>query len=118
MQHFDLLRGQLINQEAHSGDISARPIETGNKPELHRIGAGREDDGNRQRDGFGRQRGRRACCGNHINLTANHIGRQGLQPIVLALRPAILDCHVLALDEAGFLQTLAHRVHHGRVSRR
>ena len=51
------------------------------------------------------------ACGNHGHLTTNQIGRQRRQSIVLALRPAILDRHVLTLDIAGFLQALAERGH-------
>ena len=45
----------------------------------------------------------------HGHLATNQIGRQRWQPIVLALRPAIFDRHVLALDIAGFVQALAER---------
>ena len=34
-------------------------------------------------------------------LAANQIGRQRQQPIVLSIRPAVFDRHVLAFDEAG-----------------
>jgi hypothetical protein len=39
----------------------------------------------------------------------DQISRQFRQPIVLILRPAILDRHVLALDVAGFAQPFAKR---------
>jgi hypothetical protein len=39
----------------------------------------------------------------------NQIGRERRQSVILAFRPAVLDCHVLTLDVAGFLQTLAER---------
>src|SRR5438034_10557265 len=41
------------------------------------------------------------------DLPPNQLGRQRRQPIVSALRPAVLDRNVLTLDEAGFLQSLA-----------
>ena len=47
VQHLKLLRRQLIDQKAHSGDVATRPIEAGDQPELHRVGTGREDNGNR-----------------------------------------------------------------------
>jgi hypothetical protein len=37
--------------------------------------------------------------GDHLML--HQIGREGRQPIVLAVGPAVDDCDVLALDEAG-----------------
>jgi hypothetical protein len=36
----------------------------------------------------------------------NEIGRHRRQAIIVALRPAVFDCHVLALDIAGFFQPL------------
>ena len=44
-------------------------------------------------------------CGDYGNLQAYQIGRQLGQSIVLALRPAIFYRDVLALDEAGLVQT-------------
>ena len=43
------------------------------------------------------------------NLTTNQISCQRLQPLVLALGPAVIDRHVLALDEARVFQALAER---------
>ena len=45
--------------------------------------------------------------GDDGDLPPNQFGRQRRQPIVLGLRPAVLDRHVLILDEACFLQSLA-----------
>src|SRR5262249_256764 len=47
-------------------------------------------------------------------------GRQLRKSLVLALRPAVFNRHVLTFDEAGFLETLAERaqtvcIHVGRV---
>jgi hypothetical protein len=41
-------------------------------------------------------------------LAADQIGREGRQPAVVVLRPAILDREVLVLDEAGLRETLAN----------
>src|SRR5436305_14614566 len=43
------------------------------------------------------------------HLTPDKIGRQTGQSIVVTLRPPKLDRDVLALDVAGFVQTLAER---------
>ena len=69
--------------------------------------ADREDDRNRRGRRLGRQRRCAAGRGNHGHLTANQIGRQCRQSIVLTLRPAIFDRHVAAFDIAGFAQALA-----------
>ena len=57
--------------------------------------------------------GMNAGRSNHGHLTTNQIGRQSRQSIVLALRPAVFDRHVPALDIAGFAQALAERAHDG-----
>ena len=45
----------------------------------------------------------------HVDLAADEIGGQGGQPIIMALRPAVFDRHVLSLDIAGFAQSLPER---------
>src|SRR5207247_1839078 len=47
-----------------------------------------------------------AARDNHGHGTANELGRKHRQPVILIVGPAIFDCHVLALDEAGFVQAL------------
>src|SRR6266568_4703339 len=42
----------------------------------------------------------------HRHLTAYQIGCEVGQSVVLVLRPAILDRHILALDVAGFTNAL------------
>ena len=44
---------------------------------------------------------------NHSDLAAHQLGRHRRQPIVLAFGEAIFDRYVVALDVAGFGQTLA-----------
>jgi hypothetical protein len=45
-------------------------------------------------------------CSDHRHLTAYQIGCEVGQYVVLVLRPAILDRHILALDVAGFANAL------------
>ena len=72
-------------------------------PSCDRVDRYLEDDRNRRGRRLCRQRRRSAAGrGNHGHLTANQIGRQRRQSIVLAVRPAIFDRDVLALDIAGF----------------
>src|SRR6516225_2393907 len=76
-------------------------------PSAIRIARCREDDGYRGGCRFGSERCRMATgCGNHGHLSANQIGRQCRQSIVLVLRPAILDRDVVAFDIANFVQPL------------
>jgi hypothetical protein len=43
------------------------------------------------------------------HLSANQIGQQRRQAIVLALQPVVLDRHVPAFDVAGFVETFRAR---------
>src|SRR6266403_1557800 len=58
------------------------------------------------RDGSADANARNAADG---HLSANEIGQQRRQAIVLALQPVVLDRHVLAFDEAGFVEAFATR---------
>ena len=89
-----------------AGDVRAGPVEAGDKTQCDRVTAGAKDD----RYGRGRCLRRQRCGGaggyDHRYAAADEIGCKRRQPIVLILRPAVLDRHVLALDIAGFLQAL------------
>src|SRR5262245_52459629 len=69
--------------------------------------SGCEDDGDRRSSRLGRQRRSRAGDDDDGNLSANQFVHEYRQPIVLALRPAVFDHDVLALDVDGLLQALA-----------
>jgi hypothetical protein len=88
----------------YAGDIAARPIKAGDEVELHRIAGGSEDNGNRSGRRLCGKRRRSASRGNHSHLTMNQIGHHRRQPITSALRPAVFDRHVLAINVTGFAQ--------------
>jgi hypothetical protein len=97
---------KLPHNEGDAGDVAARPVETGDEAKLNRVAAACEDD----RDCRGRRFGYN-CLGaamrsDHRHLTAYQIGCKVGQSIILVLRPAILDRHILALDVAGFTNAL------------
>jgi hypothetical protein len=50
------------------------------------------------------------------HLSADQIGHQRRQAIVLALQPVVLDRHVLPFDVAGFVEAFAERGHITRGS--
>src|SRR5262245_46457082 len=52
----------------------------------------------------------------HRHLTTNQLKRDHRHAIVLPLRPAVLDRHVLALEVAGLLQALTECGHHRYVA--
>src|SRR6516164_6061871 len=59
---------------------------------------------------FGRKRGRIAPKrGDYGHATADEVGHERWQAIVLALQPMVLDRRVLALDVAGFVESFTER---------
>src|SRR5262249_27828756 len=53
-------------------------------------------------------KGGAGCC-DHGHFSADQIGHQCRQAIVLALQPVVLDRYVLAFDVAGLVQAFAER---------
>ena len=108
MQQRQPLRSEFGGEPGHPGDVAARPVEAGDKAAFDRVVAAREDD----RDCTGRRLGRErrivaARCCDHGDLLSNQISGKRRQPIRLAIRPAIFDLDVLALDVAALVQALA-----------
>ena len=60
---------------------------------------------------FGRKCSNDTTSGNYSHLSANQVGDQGRQSIVLAIRKAILNRQVLALDVATVFQSLPEGDH-------
>ena len=52
---------------------------------------------------------------NERHMAAHEVCRQCGEPIVSTFRPAVLDCDILALNIAGFLQAFAERGHEVRI---
>ena len=115
MQEPQPLGHHLRVEKIDAGRVAARPGEAGDKTKLDRVSADTEDDWNRRCCSFGRERGHVAGRGDHSHLSANQIGHQCRQAIVLTLQPVVLDRHVLALDVAGFIEAFAERGHKARV---
>src|SRR5262249_50722852 len=55
--------------------------------------------------------------GDYGHATADEVGHEGCQAIELAVQPMVLDRHVLALDEAGPVETLTERIGTGPIVR-
>src|SRR5262249_37376165 len=100
MQQPKLLCPKLSNDKRDTGDIAARPVETGDEAELNRVGAAGEDDRDRRSRRLGCNCREGVMRSDHRHLTAYQIGCEVGQSVVLVLRPAILDRHILALDVA------------------
>src|SRR5262249_49461005 len=89
------------------GGIPSRAVEGGNKPNLNRIVAAGEDNGNCR----GRRLSRESCNstsgGNDdAESTSNKVRRQIRQSIVSTFRRSIFDQHVLTLDVAQLAEAL------------
>src|SRR6516164_492052 len=96
---------------AESSDIYSRStppsnfeIGSSNKTELYRIAAGRKH--NRYGGGcrFGSERTLRAGPSDHVHFALNKISDECGQTVVLALRPAVFDRHIVPLNVAGFTE--------------
>jgi hypothetical protein len=103
VQQIEALSRELNGHNRDAGDVSPRPVEGGDKARLNRVEALVEDD----RDGRCRRLGSkghwsRSDGDNHVHLATNQIVRQGRQPIVLQLCPAVFDHDILALGKACF----------------
>ena len=101
MQEPKPLCPKLHHHEADTGDVATWPVEAGDEAVADRIAAGCEDDRDRRGCGLGRNCRRGVGRSDHCHLTAYQIGCEVGQSIVLVLRPAILDRHILAFDVPG-----------------
>jgi hypothetical protein len=108
VQQLQSLPTQFGVQRGHACEIPARSVQAGNEPDLNRIGASDEDNGNRTGCSLGGYR-RLAVCSNHGDLAANQIGRQCRQTIIMTLGPAVFDRDVPTLGIADFSQALPKR---------
>lgn len=105
-QQFQPFRRQLPEKQTHSCDITPWPVETGDKTVLDRVTDRAEGNRNCPGRGLGRECRRKRTCENDSHLTANHVGRQRRQPIVMTLGPAVISRHILAFDIAGSSESL------------
>ena len=107
-QFHALCTEDAATEERNAGEIAARPAEVSNEALSHRIFACREHDRDRRRGRPCRLR-RVAIAHDHGHFAADQIGRERRQAVKLIVRMPVLDRHILAHDEAGFVQTLAER---------
>jgi hypothetical protein len=108
MQQLQLLGPNLHAQHGYARKVAARPVEAGDKFHLDRVDACQKDDRNRSGRRLCGQR-RRSIRDDHGHLSANQIGRQHRESVVLILRETVFNDDVLALDIARFFQALAKR---------
>src|SRR5262249_53341995 len=106
MQEPKLLCPKFRRDEADTGDVAARPVEAGDEAVPDWVAAGCEDDRYRRGCGLGCNCRQGVVRSDHCHLTAYQIGCELGQSIVLVLRPAILDRHILALAVVAFADAL------------
>src|SRR5262249_17824346 len=114
VQQLEPLRPQHGVERAHARDVATRSIKASHKAEFDRVFTYHDDDWDDRCCGLGRARGAAAAGEYHRHLTADQIGRQRGQSIVVTLRPTVFDHDILAIDVAGFAERLAKR---GNVER-
>src|SRR5262245_54123601 len=99
---------QIYAKEIDTGQVAARPGDARDKTKPDRIIRNGEDDWDCRGCRLGRLRRWGASAGgDDSDLPANQVGRQLWKPVILALRPAVDDRHILALNVADLLQTSA-----------
>ena len=109
IQQLNVLCRHLADQEAYSRDVAAGSGEAVDNTEPDRVAAHRKDHGH----GRGHYRLGRDCGGGaagrdeNVHLSANQIGSQRLQPIMVTFRKAKFDRYVSALCIADFVQAFA-----------
>src|SRR5262245_38492526 len=74
-----------------------------------RVSANAKGDRDRRGRSFGRKRRRIANRSDNADATADEVGHERRQAVVLAAEPAVLDGHVLALYVAGFGEAFTER---------
>jgi hypothetical protein len=104
----ELLGHQLPRHDADAREVATRPAETANEPISDRV-ACREDNWDRRGCAFRCHCRRCTAREDHVYLATNEVGGQSRQPVIIVLRPAVFDRHILSLDVAGFAQSLVER---------
>src|SRR5262245_57193530 len=91
----------------HPGHVAARPVEVWNQSCLYRIVPGGKNNRDYRGCCLGRARGRWPTRCDDGDPLADEIGSHRLQPIVLTVRPTILDRDVLGLEETRLAKASA-----------
>src|SRR6266480_1053032 len=99
----------IDEKEVDTRNVAAWTSETGDKAGCDWIDAASEDDRDRRGCTFRRDSRWAAKGSNHIDTVGDEIRGQCGQPIIVSLRPAVFDRHVLAIDVARLAQSLVER---------
>src|SRR6516225_8538834 len=102
VQEPKLLRADRRRHEADTGYVATRTIEAGDETHLDGVAPADENDWDCRGRCLSRSCRRSVGRSDHCHLTAYQIGCKIGKLVVLVLRPAILNRHILALDVATF----------------
>src|SRR6185436_13811257 len=103
---------------AQPRDIRARMCEARDDALSNRIADANDDHGNRDRGILGRQSRRRAPRQDQVRLQPYQLSREAGEPVIVAIRRAVLDGVVLSLNVPEGPQTLSETVEIGGIDRR
>jgi hypothetical protein len=119
VQESQPLGHNLSRQKIDAGRVAAWPAKAGDQTKLDRVFGNAEDDRNRRGGSFGREGSSgEARRSDHGHTTADEVSHEGRKAVVLAVQPAVLDHHILALDVASFVERFTKRSAQRRGVRR
>ena len=102
--------GQRARHVAEASDAAPGPGETGNEASRYGVRDANEEYRDSRGCGFRRAHWRAATAGHdYVDLARDEVNSQRWKPILVVLRPPVLDRHVLSLDVAGFAQSPVER---------
>ena len=101
LQQLEPLRGQVVVEVGHPGDVAAGSTEAHREAADDRIGDDRHDDRNRRRRFLGRTRDHGRERHQHVDAQADQLGDQCRRSLgIAALGGSSLEDQILPLDEA------------------
>src|SRR5262249_10168826 len=106
-------RSQSDRNHAYARHVATRPVETGYETKGDRVSGADENDWNGRCHRLGREpRVNPPYGSDYGHLSANEVGREHRQSIVLKVRPTKFDRQISTFDIAIFVQALGERIGH------
>src|SRR5262245_24654265 len=101
---------EFIIEQAHTRKVTARTVEARDETKLDRVAPRNEDNRKfRCRGLCYKRRINTTDCSDDSDPTANEVGGEHRQPIVVTFCPAVLDGDILAFDVSNLFQPLIER---------
>ena len=108
-QQLQILVGDIAREAGESGDHAPGPREVCNESRQHRVATAGHDDRSIGRGLGGGSGSRRSSHDNNCNSLYCQFLGQTLQPLHVAVRPALLEHHLRALSPAQCRKPLSER---------